>query len=325
MRRREKLALAGVAAAAGTALVARRVDRRWTAADDPCAPEHLLLPAGESLRITVDDGAELAVTIAGEGPDVVLPHCWTGGREVWAPVAHRLVAGGHRVVLYDQRGHGSSTVGSEGFTIPRLGADLRAVLEAADARDAVLAGHSMGGMTIQSLASHHLDVVDDRVQAIVLVSTAASGIGRGIARVDESAARVVGSRWLERAMRSRVGHALVRGSVGAAVRRNHLVLTRDLFVATAPDVRSGWLTAMQTMDLREGIARIGVPTTVVVGTRDTLTPPDRAAELVDTIPGARLVTIDDAGHMLPLEHPDELADAIASAAARAPEPAYSSS
>jgi pimeloyl-ACP methyl ester carboxylesterase len=123
---------------------------------------------------------------------------------------------------------------------------------------------------------------------------------------------------VERAVRSRAGHAFVRGTVGAAARRNHLVLTRDLFVATPPETRSGWLSAMQTMDLRDGIARIGIPTTIVVGTRDTLTPVDRARELADTIPGAHLVTIDKAGHMLPLEEPDRLAEAITSAFFEAP-------
>ena len=64
------------------------------------------------------------VTVAGDGPPVVLAHCWTGGREVWAPVANRLVRRGHQVVLYDQRGHGSSSVGDDGLTIERLGAEL---------------------------------------------------------------------------------------------------------------------------------------------------------------------------------------------------------
>ena len=301
----------GAAAVVGAGVAARQIDKRWAAAHDPIRPHERLLPAGDGLLVAADDGAKLAVTVAGEGPDVVLAHCWTGGREVWAPVAHRLVERGHRVVLYDQRGHGSSTVGEEGFTIPRLGADLRAVLEQVDARDAVLAGHSMGGMTIQSLAVHHLDVVHERARALVLVATAASGISQG--RRDASAARIVGGRALERAMRSPVGHALVRGSVGASVRRHHLVMTRDLFVACAPEARAGFLGAMQTMDLREGIARIGgdVRTVVVVGTHDRLTPPDRAAELVETIPGARLVTLDGAGHMLPLEEPDRVAEIIA--------------
>jgi pimeloyl-ACP methyl ester carboxylesterase len=300
---------AGVVAAAG----ARRAGRAWRAAEDTCSPDQLLLPIGEERKVETDDGAVLAVTIAGSGPTVVLAHCWTGSRQVWAPVAHRLVASGHRVVLYDQRAHGESTSGADGFTVPRLGADLRAVLDALDVRDAVLSGHSMGGMTIQSLALHHPEALRDRCRGVVLVATAASGLGTGA--MDAVAARIVSSRALERAMRSRAGHALVRGAVGRSPRHGHLATTRDLFVACPPDARGGFLTAMQAMDVREGHAAIAVPTTVVVGTHDRLTPPRLARQLVDGIDGARLVTLDDAGHMLPLEEPDALAELLAAAAA----------
>jgi non-heme chloroperoxidase len=318
-----KVFLAGTAAAAAGAAGAlaggiaavRAADARWAAAHDPIAPQERLLPPGDALTVRTDDGAELAVTVAGpeDARTVVLPHCWTGGREVWAPVAHRLLREGSRVVLYDQRGHGSSTTGEEGFTIPRLGHDLRTVLEEVDARRTTLAGHSMGGMTIQSLAAEHLEVVDERVRAIVLVATAASGLG-GYRR-DTVFQRAVSSRAVDRLLRSSVGHALVRGTVGRAVAREHLVMTRDLFLACDPEVRVGWLSSMQAMDLREGIAEIGVPVTVVAGTRDLLTPRSRAKELAEVIPGANLVTLPDRGHMLPLEAPDELADLIAAAAA----------
>ena len=306
MRARTPLLLGGTAVAA--AVLARRADRRWAAAEDAIRPGDLDLPDGKPLLVTTDDGADLVGTVSGEGPTVVLAHCWTGSRTMWAPIAHRLLDAGCQVVLYDQRGHGESTTGSDGYTIERLGSDLAAVLEAVDAREAVLAGHSMGGMTIQSLAAHHPELIEQRAKGIVLVATAAAGLGRG--RGDAVGARVVGSAALERAMRSPVGHALVRGSVGAGVRRNHLMVTRDLFVACPPDARSGFLTAMQTMDLREGIAGIGVPTTVVVGSRDRLTTPKLADELVSTIPEARLVTLPDHGHQLPLEAPDEVAEQI---------------
>jgi non-heme chloroperoxidase len=309
-RRRLLLASAVLATAAGTAALVR-ADARWSAADDPCRPEERLLPPGERRTVRTDDGADLAVTVAGPagGPAVVLAHCWTGAREVWAPVAHRLARSGHRVVLYDQRGHGSSTVGDDGFTIPRLGHDLRAVLTQLDVRDAVLAGHSMGGMTIQSLAVEDLGVIDDRVRGIVLVATAASGMSRG-SRGDATLGWVATSRGVERFLRSPLGHAMVRGVVGRAVSRNHLVLTRDLWCACAPEVRHGWMTAMAAMDLRRGIARIGVPVTIVAGARDILTPPSRAAELAALIPGAQLRTLPERGHMLPLEAPDEVATEI---------------
>ena len=66
----------------------------------------------------------------GSGPRSSSPHCWTGTGAMWAPVARRLIDAGHRVVLYDQRGHGESTTGRAPISVERLGDDLAAVLDA---------------------------------------------------------------------------------------------------------------------------------------------------------------------------------------------------
>jgi non-heme chloroperoxidase len=309
---------AASAAAAGGVVALQRADQRWAQAPNPVAREELLLPPGERIMVETDDDAQLAGTVAGDGPTVVLSHCWTGAREVWAPVAHRLLRRGHRVVLYDQRGHGSSTVGHDGFTIPRLGADLKAVLEATDSRDAVLAGHSMGGMAVQSLVSHHRNVVANRVVGIVLVATAAAGLSQG--RRDHRLRKAVAGRGVEWALKHRFGHAFLRSTIGANVCRDHLTTTRDLFLACPPETRAGWLSAMQTLDLRAGLEGLEVPATITVGTRDTLTPVQRARELARLLPHARFEVHEDLGHMLPLEAPDEVADLVAETAQRAGEP-----
>jgi pimeloyl-ACP methyl ester carboxylesterase len=311
--RRGALLLAGVGAAAGAAALTTavvRAERRWQAAEDPCGPDPLVLPDGEHLEVKTDDGAVLSVTVAGAGPEtVVLSHCWTGSRGVWAPVARRLVDRGRRVVLYDQRGHGQSTVGRDGCTIERLGADLRDVLAAVEASDAVVVGHSMGGMTVQAFTSQHPEAARTHVRSMVLVATAAGGLGvRGAASL---AGAAIASPIVERAMRSGRGHWFVRNSVGRDVRHAHLTATRDLFVATAPDVRRDFLVAMQSMDLRPGLAKVEGRATVVIGTRDRLTPPHLGRELARTLRNARLVELPDRGHMLPFEAPDELADLIA--------------
>ncbi|HEX9548634.1 MAG TPA: alpha/beta fold hydrolase, partial [Acidimicrobiales bacterium] len=147
MPRRIPILAAAVGAGATAAAVAVSTRRRWQSATDPCGPDGLCLPEGETVKVTTDDGAILRAHVAGAGTDrpVVMAHGWTESAEVWAAVARRLVEGGHRVVLYDQRGHGSSTYGEEGFGVSRLGKDLRAVLEQFNLRDAVLVGHSMGG------------------------------------------------------------------------------------------------------------------------------------------------------------------------------------
>jgi non-heme chloroperoxidase len=264
----------------------------------------------EHQTVRTRDGAHLAVWdldgASAEAPVVVLPHCWGCSHEIWLPVARRLREDhGHRVVLYDQRGHGASTRGTAPLAIDTLGHDLAAVLESTDARDAVLAGHSMGGMTVMSLATHRPEVLKERARATVLVATAATTVGdRRSARGASVARAVISSGLVTRAMRAPNGHVFVRGVFGVDPERAHLDLTRDLFAGCHGRVRGDFLISMTEMNLLDGIATIDVPTTVIVGSRDTLTLPKKADEIVATIAGARLITLEDRGHMLPLEDPD---------------------
>lgn len=141
----------------------------------------LTLPPGREAVVRTDDGARLAVTVAGAPSTgrapVVLPHCWTGTRAVGVPVARRLLAAGHQVVLYDQRGHGESSTGTDPISVERLGDDLATVVDHLDLTGAVLAGHSMGGMTVMSFACRHTEAAREWVRGLALVATAAHGLG----------------------------------------------------------------------------------------------------------------------------------------------------
>jgi non-heme chloroperoxidase len=277
----------------------------------------------------------------------VLSHCWTGTRLMWAPVARRLVDAGHRVVLYDQRGHGESTFGADdvpidadadadadaqvdagspsasspssvrlaestrpSLTLSRFGDDLATVLAHVDARSAVVAGHSMGGFATMAFACQHPDELTRRVRGLVLVSTAAHGLGAGL--FTELACRLLGSGLPARALERRhVGLFIMRGIVGG--RRpcyRHLAVSRDLFLATRPEVTAACFAAFADMDLRSALAAVEVPSTVMIGSRDTLTPPSLSQAIVGALPSARLDLVEDAGHLLPLEAPDEVAAAI---------------
>ena len=281
--------------------------------------DDLHLPAGDDRVVTTDDGAALAVTVAAPAPGrepaptVVLAHGWTNARSVWSLVARRLVAAGHPVVLYDQRGHGASTLGNDSYSVDRLGDDVAAVVEAVDARDAVLAGHSMGGMSVMSCACRHPDLMRDRIRGLALVATACHGLGqRAIERVSMSAVRE------DRANRllahPRVGRALVRPVFGKAAHQSHVEETRALFVATPWAVREAAGAAMQAMDLRTGLAAVEARALVVLGRRDRLIANKLTRAIVGAIPGATAVELTGAGHMLPFERPDEVTAAIATLA-----------
>jgi non-heme chloroperoxidase len=308
------LAAAGAAGVAYKRLAAQRADGE--SVDDV----RLALGWGEGVErpdhvvVRTSDGGQLAVwDLEGDGPDApvaVLPHCWGCSHEVWLPVTRRLREQGFRVVLYDQRGHGASTRGTAPLTIETLAYDLTAVLEATDVPDAVLAGHSMGGMTIMSLATHRPDVLRERAKATVLVATAATRLGTGSAQGAKVANALVASALVTRAMQSKNGHVFVRGVFGEKPVRSHMDLTRNLFGGCHGVVRGDFLRSMSTMDLLEGVATMELPTTVVVGTRDALTLPKKADQIVATVPGARLVSLQNRGHMLPLEDPDAVTDEI---------------
>jgi non-heme chloroperoxidase len=302
------LVAAGLAATAAAGAVA---GRRWRDAEDPCADTVLDLDGAEAFKVERPDGAVLDGISVGGGPTVVLSHCWTGSRATWEPVAARLAAAGRRVVLYDQRGHGASTMGPDAPTVEQLGEDLAAVLEAVDARDAVVAGHSMGGMAIQALAVGRPEVIAERVVALVLAGTAGFGVAGG--PLSRAARFVTGNRSIERLVAGPLGPALIRGTVGRTPRQAHLVATRDAYLSLPTEVRRTFLIALQAMDFRAGLASVAVPTTVVIGSRDLLTPPRLGRALAKAIPGARLVELPGGGHMLPYEEPDRLAEIILSA------------
>jgi non-heme chloroperoxidase len=309
-RRSAVVAAVATGVAAGAVGALALAGRRWRAAEDPCAATVLDREGAREFKVERPDGAVLDGVVVGPdaAPMVVLSHCWTGSRAVWEPVAARLVAAGRQVVLYDQRGHGASTMGPDAPTVEVLGDDLAAVLEAVDAHDAVLAGHSMGGMTLQALGVGHPDVVAERVRALVLAGTAGFGVAAG--PLAAPVRFVSGSRAGDRLMAGRLGPALSRGSVGRRPRQAHIVATRDAWLSQPADVRRRFLIALQAMDFRSGLAGVAVPTTVVVGSRDLMTPPRLGRALAATIPGARLVEVPGAGHMLPFEEPDLLAELI---------------
>lgn len=312
MRARTALAAAAGTAAVGALVAANR--RRPVGGPHP-AP--LDLHGARTTTVVTSDGGTLAVTETGAGPLVVFAHGWTESRTIWTSVAAEL-ASGHRVVLYDQRGHGASTVGSDGISIERLGQDLHDILVAYEAEDAVLVGHSMGGMTVMELLGSRPELTETRVGAAVLVSTAAAGLGTH-PRVDALAARVVGSPLVTRLFAGRAGPILARRSLGRRPQSAHSTATAALFATTSETIRRDCFVAMSAMDLRAGLALVDCPVTVVVGERDRLTPPRLAREIAALINGAELVVIPDAGHQLPFEVPGRLAALIRATSAR-PDP-----
>jgi pimeloyl-ACP methyl ester carboxylesterase len=259
------------------------------------------------------DGARLHVVEGGpaDAPTIVLLHGVTLSWEIWH-LTIRALMNDHRVIAPDWRGHGSSTVGSGGYGLHLLAGDLRDVLVALDVRGAVVVGHSMGGMALMHFCRDHRDVLADRVAGLVFLSTAASSVidGPGPAAVDALVGRIAGSdRAVSRAMRVPRGDlawAVVRYGFGTRPPAEAIALHRRITFGTEPSAAGRSIAALVDHDATGWLGTVRLPTAVVVGSKDRLTPPAKARGIAALVPGADLTVMDGAGHLIMFERPAEL-------------------
>ena len=304
------LAALTIAGAVGGPRVALR---RWAANPDPTSGAALDLPEGREVAIPAADGGQLAAWVMGpdDAPPVVCAHGWTADRRIWATVARRLLAAGRQVVVYDERGHGASKAGSAGLTIEALGDDVASVIAHLDLGDAVVAGHSMGGMAVQAFAIAHPTVLDERVRGLALVATA--GAEMKLKALEDQAADLVGSDLVSRAMARRgVAPFLVRSTFGARPALHAMRATAESFALAPPDTRRTFLDAISAMNLHPLLGAVKARTVVLSGTWDTLVPHGRSRRTAEQIPDSRFVAVPRAGHQLPFETPDVVADHLLS-------------
>jgi pimeloyl-ACP methyl ester carboxylesterase len=275
----------------------------------------------QRLMVQSTDGVRLATEIHGpdDAPSVVLIHGWTCSTRTWAPVI-RALCDELRIVAYDQRGHGGSDrPDASGYRTEALADDLAAVLAQAvpSERPAVLAGHSMGGMSIMAAAGR--PVVRERISGVLLASTACSDLVAQ-SRVVPLADRVPPLRAVMRVaagsaslMRpDRLTRAVLRYiMLGPDAPADVVALNAEITCACDRRARARWGRVLNGLDLTAGLRHLDVPARVVVGARDRLTPPPQARRLAALLPGTPEVTeLAGVGHMTPLEAPDTVAALI---------------
>ncbi len=318
--------VAGVAGAvyAGERAVAARIRRGG--ADEEHDDDTVAVEFDRFVRLDAHDGASIyaiermppgAVDTGTEAtradpiaqvPTIVLAHGITLSSRVWARQFRTLPDAGFRTIAFDGRGHGESTVGESGHSIENLASDLRTVLDAFDVHDAILIGHSMGGMAVQALAVHHPEVIAARVCGIVLLSTSTRAMTSDAHRTRRSLERVAGVvPDVGAVMRQRnLGLLLARIGFGDDADPRCVEATRQMLGACSRDTIRDAGRALLSLDFSAQLPELDVPTLVVVGSADVLTPPRDARQIADLVPDAELVELPRAGHMIMYERTDEL-------------------
>lgn len=286
---------------------------------------------GRRSTVAAGDGTALAVREFGS-PDAPLTAVFVHGHclrmQSWSDLRQQVesVWGGEvRVVLYDHRGHGESSASSvDTYTIDQLGRDLADVLRAVvPSGPFVVIGHSMGGMAALSYARQYPESVGSRLVGVALLATSSGGItddGLG-ASLAHPMVSLFGSA-VSRAPRVMSGaKRLSRGLCAPLVRTagygSRKVSPRVVTLATAMlgetsiVTMAGFLGAFRGLDESAGLAALAtIPTLVLCGSEDVMTPMRHSETIASHLPLARLVRVEQAGHMVILERAREVADAV---------------
>ncbi|CUW29771.1 alpha/beta fold hydrolase [Streptomyces reticuli] len=259
------------------------------------------------------DGARLHVEVHGpdDAPPVVLSHGWTCSTAFWAAQIREL-ATDHRVIAYDQRGHGRSPA-SPACTAEALADDLEAVLAEtlAPGEKAVVVGHSMGGMTVMAAAGRPR--FREHAAAVLLCSTGSSRLVAESRVVPLRAGRVrtwitgrvLGSRAPLGPVTPVAKRVLKYATMGAGSAPHRVEACARIVHACPRGVRHAWSAVLAALDLDHGVRQLQPSTAVLHGASDRLTPPVHARALAAALPNCLgLTELPGIGHMTPIEAPE---------------------
>jgi len=250
-------------------------------------------------------GGELEYAVTGDGPALLLLHAFPLGLFMWEPQVEALAAT-HRVIRFDARGFGGSSPATGPLTMERIADDGAALLDHLGVDAATLMGCSMGGYAALAFVRRHAS----RLRGLVLQDTRAG------ADSDEAGAgrATLATKVLAEGASAAVA-AFLPKLVGETTQREQTALIawlRERILATSPQAIAAALHGLAARpDSRATLADVEVPTLVIVGAEDVLTPPAESEAMAAAIRGARLEVVPRAGHLANLEQPAALNAALA--------------
>ena len=250
-------------------------------------------------------GIEIGYEDEGQGETVVLLHGFPFNRSMWRGQVAAL-AGRFRLVTPDLRGFGESSVADGPATMEEMAADVAALLDELGVERAAVGGLSMGGYVTLAFCRRF----PERVRALVLADTRAEADTEEASRTREETAR----RALAEGMGPIADAMLPKLLAPSTLAARPVVVSRvrAMILGTKPE---GAAAALRGMALRADqtgwLPELSVPTLIVVGSEDSITPPAVAEAMRERIKGARLAVVEGAGHASNLERPDEFNRALA--------------
>jgi pimeloyl-ACP methyl ester carboxylesterase len=279
---------------------------------------------GQPATVTSHDGTQLHVEELGSGPCIVFSHGFSLTQDAWHYQRRDLPAE-FRCVFFDQRGHGrSGRPADHDFSLDALAGDLAAVLDWTGEERVVLVAHSMGGIAALKLAELEPERMGGQVAALALVDSTYADTLKGMSAAVTARGALTAQRAAIKFAFKFFGQDPVRAAqlrrrgsdlgylgtrlfgFGSKPSPGQVAFVDRMLAGTDIEVWAKVFPSLIDFDLSHVLERLDLPVLVAVGDADRLTPPANARHMAEAIPGARLLILEDAGHLAFLEEHEVL-------------------
>lgn len=273
-------------------------------------------------KVQVGD-IEIAYKVFGNGEPLILHNGASDGMDAWDPSLLTKLASNNTVIVFDGRGIGNTTGGTEPYSIQLLANDTAGLMDALEIQQASILGFSLSTFVVQQFAISY----PEKVSSFILIAGSCGGkdtVPRP-AWFDDLQAGVVNKSLNNIPISQEEMKALVNASVGPGWLKLHPgsldlpsnMTFQQMKPSLSPETMNNQMNAGQTWMTSDwtgacdGLAEVAKPLLVITGTDDNLyVPHDNSLVIASKVPGAWLVQIKDAGHAVPDQYPDEVGNVI---------------
>lgn len=262
---------------------------------------------GQEKYITTADGTQLWTIEAGMGDKtIVLAHGFAFSSIEWNVIMPALVADGYRVIAFDQRGHGRTSIGKDGVSSAAMASDYKTILEFYNVQNGILVGHSMGGFLAIKTFLTYTELQHQRIQSCILMATFAGDVNRHNFQ-NRLQIPLIKSGILMKLIRNKsMGAAFAKSIMGENPDNEVIRVFLELFLVQKHKTLIPILEAFYKESYYDQLSKITIPCTVVIGSKDKTTPAFHSQDLAKLIPNAQITVIPNKGHLLNWEAPDSL-------------------